>query len=320
MIVRSSWTCRMAVVALALGFVVAPTATTTATAAPVKDTRACTYDKVPTAPTGKIARDDSIQPRHDPLASWRAANKSQVRAAQAAGSTVTVPVAFHVIRKNATLAGGDVPKSQIVDQVAVLNAAYAGTGFRFVLDHVTRTTQPQWFNLIPANGDDRRLFRGSGKEVKMKQELHEGGAETLNIYTAALGQFLLGWAYLPSDFMPENGGLPRFYDGVVLDYRSLPGGSLTIYNEGDTGTHEVGHWLGLLHTFDGGCTAPGDFVEDTPFEATPSFECEVGRDTCPQPGTDPITNFMDYTPDACMNEFTDGQAARMRESWTAYRT
>ena len=90
----------------------------------------------------------------------------------------------------------------------------------------------------------------------MKQALHEGTPQTLNIYSASLAQSLLGWAYLPWDFTGESGDpLPRFYDGVVLDFRSLPIGDLAydVYGEGDTGTHEVGHWLGLFHTFDGGC-------------------------------------------------------------------
>jgi hypothetical protein len=308
---------RAAAAVLALGFLVAPTSA--ASAAPTKDGPACSYGDVHAAPAGAIPRDDSAQVRRDPVAGWVSAHRAQARAALAAGGTVTIPVAFHVVRKSTTLAGGNVPRSQIDDQIDVLNAAYASSGFRFRLVDVDRTTQPQWFNLIPANGDERRLFRGSGKEVKMKQALHEGNARTLNIYSAALGQFLLGWAYLPSDFAAENGGLPRFYDGVVVDYRSLPGGSLQLYGEGDTGTHEVGHWLGLFHTFQGGCTPPGDFVDDTAFEASPAFNCPVGRDTCAQAGADPIHNFMDYTQDSCMNRFTPGQGERMRTTWAAFR-
>jgi hypothetical protein len=305
---------------LTLGFVVAPAAPSSSV--PAAEQPACSYGDIVDAPAGFIARDDSVLVRRDPVAAWVKTNAAQARAAQAeAASTVTVPVAFHVLRKDNTLAGGNIPAKQVVDQIEVLNAAFASSGFQFALQEVTRTTQPQWFKMAPTPGSSgQRYFRGNSKEIKMKQALHTGGAETLNIYTGDLGKRLLGWAYYPSDFEPENGGLPRFYDGVVLDFRSVPGGSLSIYNEGDTGTHEVGHWLGLFHTFQGGCTAPGDFVDDTAFEASPAFNCPIGRDTCAQAGVDPIRNFMDYTQDSCMNEFTAGQGERMRTTWAAFRS
>jgi hypothetical protein len=110
-------------------------------------------------------------------------------------------------------------------------------------------------------------------------------------------------------------------DGLVVLNDSLPGGSAAPYNEGDTATHEIGHWLGLFHTFENGCTAPGDEVDDTPYQADGDniFFCDETLDTCPQPGTDPVHNFMSYGDDPCLDMFTQGQAQRMIQTWLAYR-
>jgi hypothetical protein len=84
----------------------------------------------------------------------------------------------------------------------------------------------------------------------------------------------------------------------------------------------AGHWLGLYHTFEGGCFGPGDYVPDTPYEAEPAFECKADatRDSCKtKAGRDPIHNFMDYTEDFCMNRFTSGQITRMSNTWQQLR-
>ena len=227
----------------------------------------------------------------------------------AAVTSVTVPVAFHVIRADLTAAGGNVTGRQIRRQIAVLNASYGGstggadTGFQFSLLSIDRTTNASWFKL------------NSGKERKVKTALKVGGPETLNIYSADLGNSLLGWAYLAQD--ADSVGV---LDGVVVHYKSLPGGGWgPDYSGGDTATHEVGHWLDLLHTFQGGCNGDGDFIDDTPAEASAAYECPEGRDTCAAAGLDPITNFMDYTFDSCMFRFTPDQTARMQAAWQAYR-
>ncbi len=316
------WKRRFAAASMAVGCIAtsaSPVMAMTPTAAGGE--KCVEYGKVAHAPKGTIPRDDMHTVHRDALQEWAQAHPARFRAAANAETTVTVPVVFHVIRKNNTLAGGNLPDSQIQAQMRVLNEGYEGTGFRFVLKKVTRTTDAGLFLQIPTEGGEPRFHRGSSKEVRMKRLLHTGDARTMNVYSAALGKFLLGWAYFPTSFTDEEGQpLPEYFDGVVIDYRSVPGGSFSIYNEGDTLTHEAGHWMNLFHTFSNGCERPGDRVKDTPYEASPAFYCPEGRDSCvDKPGLDPIRNFMDYTQDSCMNTFTDGQADRMRQSWEAYR-
>ena len=96
------------------------------------------------------------------------------------------------------------------------------------------------------------------------------------------------------------------------------------YDVGHSATHEVGHWLGLQHTFAAGlgvCEHPGDFIKDTPTEADRQFYC-AARDSCVGsafPGDDPITNYMEYTDDVCKDTFTADQTSRMRKQWHAFR-
>jgi len=264
--------------------------------------------KVAAGGQGKVLEPMRV-PKSDPVERWIA--KHPALAKQAGGLTrVTIPVAFHVIMRGTSYSDGNVPNAQIQAQIDVLNDSYAGrlggasTPFRFRLVSIDRTVNQGWFNLGP----------GTGGERSMKEALRVGGADTLNIYTAKLTQFLLGWATFPWSYTSD----PEM-DGIVVLFSSLPGGTAAPYNEGDTATHEIGHWLGLYHTFQGGCEGDGDLIADTPAEASPAFGCPVGRDTCTSPGLDPTENFMDYTDDPCMYAFTSDQSVRASEAWTAYR-
>jgi hypothetical protein len=222
----------------------------------------------------------------------------------------TIPVYFHIITPDGVI--GNVSDAKVAEQIAVLNAGFDGslggvdTGFRFQLAGITRTTNAHWFDIKPGGED----------EYKMKRTLRQGGANALNIYSNTAGAYL-GWAYFPKGYASRP-----WVDGIVVDWESLPHVSSTYAGRFDLGytvTHETGHWLGLYHTFQGGCNAKGDYIDDTPFELTPTSRCPAGKDTCPNPGLDPIHNFMDYSDDPCYTQFTAGQAERMQDQYLFYR-
>lgn len=216
--------------------------------------------------------------------------------------SVTVEVYWHVINQGAGIVNGDIPLSQIEASINVLNESYSGatggtsTPFHFVLMEVDRTTNSFWFTMEP----------GSLAELQAKTALRQGDAATLNIYSVRPAGNLLGWATFPWTVSTAPD-----LDGATILFSSVPGGTASPYNQGDTLTHEVGHWLGLFHTFQGGCSRTGDSVADTPAERSPANGCPEGRNSCRfKPGLDPVENFMDYSIDSCMFMFTPGQSDR----------
>ncbi|KAI0068958.1 zincin [Artomyces pyxidatus] len=223
--------------------------------------------------------------------------------------TATVNVYFHVVSKDSTLAGGNLSDNLIAGQISALNDGYSGSGLSFTLAGTTRTVNSDWFNNA---GPD------SSQQTAMKKSLRKGGAADLNLYsvgfTSGSGQGLLGYSTFPSDYASNNKD-----DGVVFLFSSVPNGGTANYEQGKTVTHEVGHWVGLYHTFQGGCSGSGDQVSDTPAEASSATGCPTGRDTCSSAGVDPIHNYMDYSYDSCMNSFTPGQITRFKSQIRTYR-
>jgi Pregnancy-associated plasma protein-A len=263
------------------------------------------------------SRTSTIERRTEPAlkesadVDWAAQAKADAQKVKAS-FRVTIPVYFHVLRAGPTFAQGDVPQSMIDDQISVLNTTFGGqrgganSGFEFVLAGVTRTTNAAWFAMEP----------GTPTEFEAKSALHQGGPNALNLYSTNGGNdFFLGWAYFPED----GAGNPSI-DGIVVHWGSLPGSFINFFNLGFTATHEAGHWLGLWHTFDFACVHHGDFVNDTPQMSVPTSGCPEGKDTCPQPGLDPIHNYMDYSVDPCYTEFTTGQAFRMQKQYKHFRS
>ncbi|KAK7047766.1 hypothetical protein VNI00_006094 [Paramarasmius palmivorus] len=191
------------------------------------------------------------------------------------GST-TVQIYLHIISANETVEGGNIPDDKIATQIDVLNASFKPSGFSFVSKTLRTVNETWYFNATQL----------SKYETEMKAALRQGGKDALNVYIVGLtNEDILGWSTVPLelDFSVQN-------DGVIVHNSCFIGGSSTIFNEGKTLVHEVGHvrllhffrtprldysksetqWFGLYHPFDGGC-APGDYdyVADTPVEDWP---------------------------------------------------
>ncbi len=214
-----------------------------------------------------------------------------------------IDVYFHVITRDGSI--GDVADSALGEQIRVLNGAFHEAGFSFRIASIDRTASNTWFAMAP----------GSAAEKAAKFALRKGAARDLNIYTAEPGSGFVGYATFPVDYSAA----PNL-DGVVMLHSAMPGGSSTPYNLGDQAVHQVGHWLGLYHTYQTACGDHGDLVDDTPATNAPAFGCPIGRDTCGDDDSmDPVRNFMDATDDACMNSFTNGQRQRIDRQFTAFR-
>ncbi len=231
-------------------------------------------------------------------------------AAQVA-TPIAVNTYFHIISSTAN--AGTITQDMATQQMAALNTAYNPYGITLTLADTTFTTNDAWS--IAASEADM---------TALKTALRKGTYKDLNIYFHTdLAGGNLGTCTLPSQVPAGAAASIYVSDGCNVNAATMPGGTMGGYNLGKTAVHETGHWLGLLHTFEGySCEGDGDMIADTPQESQPTDGCpdKPPKDSCPTvTGVDPIHNYMDYSTDACYEGFTPLQIARIESLWTQFR-
>ncbi|OKL57173.1 Extracellular metalloprotease [Talaromyces atroroseus] len=264
---------------------------------------------------------------------------------------IQVDTWFHVV---STSDQADlVTNAMIADQFVYLQQAYANTSIHYTLRGVDRSINDTWARNGDALAMKRTLRRGSYSalniyfqtNLEMSDPSGVNSRNAMNHNRNAVTKFprdqephyssssasssapnLLGFCTLPNPQINSSSTLDDYIsDGCNILAATMPGGSITHYNRGGTAVHEVGHWHGLLHTFQDETCAPGDegdYIPDTPQQSTPTDGCPAPgtKDSCPDlPGLDAISNFMDYSSDDCYQNFTYDQAMRMRSMWSAMR-
>lgn len=228
-----------------------------------------------------------------------------------AATSIQVDLYIHVVETAAHK--GQTTPAQVTAQVGAMNAAYNPYGISFTLKNASYTTNDVW--AVGATDAD---------DLAMKTVLRQGSYRSLNLYLQSdLTGGILGKCTLPTNVGVAP--LPSVYtvDGCNIAAGSVPGGYIADYNQGKTAVHESGHWLGLLHNFEGySCTGNGDYVTDTPAQSTATDGCPMNpwKDSCSaQAGLDTIRDYMDYSTDACYIRFSPGQVTRMMTLWSQFR-
>lgn len=230
-------------------------------------------------------------------------------------------VYFHIIMDDE--GKGDIRDCMIEYSIDLLNEAYSGhlkrfhrdcngdlvsgvnTNITFNLKNISRTKNEDWFHI------KRDEFLGT---IDQNKQLRVGGCSDLNIFTMT-SDLYGGWATDPLGCDVDSWA---FIDGIWVDYNTFPRFILD-RRRATVLIHEVGHWVGLEHVFEGECGDYfGDGVRDTPYQKEVKG-CPAVSDTCENKGVDSIHNYMAYTSSCCKHEFTLGQIKRMHALLNRWR-
>lgn len=236
------------------------------------------------------------------------------RDAAAAATSIAIDTYFHIVTTAAS--ANAITQDMATKQMQTLNTVYNTFNVHFNLKNTSFTTNDAW--AIGASDSD---------DLAMKNALRQGTYSSLNIYFQSdLDGGILGKCTLPAQITGYVPPSAYANDGCNVNANTMPGGNIDQYNQGQTAVHETGHWLGLLHVFEGySCDASnvGDLIADTPQQSVSTDGCPTGppaQDSCPGlPGVDSIHNTMDYSYDSCYQGFTTGQATRILTLWPQFR-
>ena len=249
---------------------------------------------------------------------------------------ISIPVVVHIVWNTAA---ENISDSRVFEQIEILNNDYRRTNIDVI------NTPSVWQGIaadceiefclatIDPNGNTTSGITRTETTVSQfaiwggasVEDASDGGKDAwpnddyLNIWVCDLGNGLLGYASPPSSWSNSD-------DGVVINYRNfgLSGNANQPYHKGRTATHEVGHWLNLDHIW-GDNNCGNDNVTDTPVQEEENYGCPGFSHNTNSCGTtnnngDMFMNYMDYTNDACMNLFTQGQKTRMISAINQYRS